>query len=569
MQLHCHQCQSFYSVTDEDRAFLKFLSPKVGGVTLDLPEPTLCPECRQLRRQAAVNQMHLHRNTCGLTGKPVISNFRKDSGYIVYDQKAWWGDGWDALATGRDYDFSRSFFEQYKELAKAVPYPALTTAYTFDENCEYTNYSGYNKNCYLIFDSDQNKDCYYCYSINSCIDCIDCHRARKSELTAHAIDCLQCYNCAFIQDCNNCTDSLFLKNCTSCKCCIMCSNLSNKEYHIENKPVSKEEFERVRKSLASREALTGAAAHFDAFVLQFPQKSMRGFMNENCSGDYLLQSKNAYRCFDGEALWDCRYSYQTPLPLKNSMDTEQCGDAENMYESSNCVYTANTVLFSCSCWPCRYLMYCTFCFSCNNCFGCVALKHKQYCILNKQYTQGEYEALVPKIVEHMRHDGGAAMNRSEATGSWGQFFPASLALFPYNETVAADHRDLTKEEAAELGYGWAKREDDLEGTSDDVFVPPSTITETQDDCVKKRLICGTCAHPYKITTQELALLRRKNLPLPTECFLCRHRARMAKRNPRTLWNRECGNCGKGIETTYSPERPEKVFCEECYVNAVY
>lgn len=558
MQVYCRQCRAPYHITPEDRAFLTLLSPKIGGVTLDLPEPLHCPDCRQLRRQAAVNQMHLHRNVCGLSGRPVISNFRKDSGFTVYAQDAWWGEGWDPLATGRDYDFGRPFFTQYKDLARVVPYPALTTAYTFDENCEYTNYSGYNKNCYLIFDSDQNKDCYYCYSINGCIDCIDSHRLRRSELTAHAIDSVQCYNCTFIQDCNNCTDSLFLKNCTSCKHCIMCSNLRNKEYHIENKPVSKAEFERVQQSLVSRGALMSAAAHFDAFVLQFPQKSMRGFMNENCSGEYLLQSKNAYHCFDGESLWDCRHCYQSPLPLKNSMDTEQCGDAESMYESSNCVYTANTVLFSCSCWPCRYLMYCTFCFSCSNCFGCASLKHKQFCILNKQYTQAEYEALVPKIVQHMR-----------STGEWGQFFPASLALFPYNETIAADHRNLTQEEVARLGYGWAQREDESEGLKEEIDLPPSTIAETSDDCVKKRLICRSCKHPYNITMQELALYRRKNLPIPTECFLCRHRARMAKRNPRKLWTRKCDHCGQGMETTIAPERPEKVFCEECYVKAVY
>ena len=558
MQLHCKQCQAPYTVTDEDRAFLKMLSPKIGQNTFALPEPTHCPDCRQLRRQAAVNQMHLHKNICGLTKKPVISNFRKDSGFTVYTQSAWWGDGWDPLSYGRDYDFNKSFFEQYKELSRAVPYPSLTTAYTYDENCDYTNYSGKNKNCYLIFDSDESRDCYYCYSINGCKDCIDCHRVRRSELTAHAMDCLQCYNCSFVQDCSNCADSLFLKNCTSCKHCIMCSNITNKEYHIENKPVYKEDFERVQKSLASREAIDSTRAHFDAFVLQFPQKSMRGFMNENCTGDYLLQSKNAYQCFDGESLWDCRYSYQSPLPLKNSMDTEQCGEAENMYESSNCVYNAHTVLFSASCWPCRYELYCTFCSSCSNCFGCCSLKHKQYCILNKQYTQPEYEALVAKIVEHMK-----------STGEWGQFFPASLALFPYNETVAADHREMTKEEATGLGYTWAEREDDLEGTTEASFTPPSTIAEAQDDCTEKRLSCTGCKHPFKITMQELSLLRRKNLPLPTECFLCRHRARMARRNPRKLYDRKCENCRKGIETTYSPERPEKVFCEECYVKTVY
>jgi hypothetical protein len=35
----------------------------------------------------------------------------------------------------------------------------------------------------------------------------------------------------------------------------------------------------------------------------------------------------------------------------------------------------------------------------------VGLRGKEYCILNKQYTKEEYEALVPKIIEKMKADG--------------------------------------------------------------------------------------------------------------------------------------------------------------------
>ncbi|MDP2669631.1 MAG: hypothetical protein Q8O99_01100 [bacterium] len=35
-------------------------------------------------------------------------------------------------------------------------------------------------------------------------------------------------------------------------------------------------------------------------------------------------------------------------------------------------------------------------------FGCSNLRNKQYCIFNKQYTQEEYEQLVPKIITHMQ-----------------------------------------------------------------------------------------------------------------------------------------------------------------------
>jgi len=39
---------------------------------------------------------------------------------------------------------------------------------------------------------------------------------------------------------------------------------------------------------------------------------------------------------------------------------------------------------------------------------------------------------------------------------------------------------------------------------------------------------------------------------------------MALRNPRKLYERVCDKCGKDMITTYSPERPEVVYCESCY-----
>ncbi|HRI36255.1 MAG TPA: hypothetical protein PK765_04235 [bacterium] len=85
------------------------------------------------------------------------------------------------------------------------------------------------------------------------------------------------------------------------------------------------------------------------------------------------------------------------------------------------------------------LYYCESCNATKDCFACVGLRNKQYCILNKQYTKEEYEALVPKIIDHMR-----------STGEWGEFFPSRLGLFGYNESVGNDYFPLSKEEALNL-----------------------------------------------------------------------------------------------------------------------
>jgi len=534
---------------------LEKLAPTVGGKTFVLPEPTLCPDCRQQRRQAAVNQLHLYKRTCDLTGRSIVSNFHASTPYTVYAQDAWWEDAWDPLFYGREFDFSRSFFEQYKELCLAVPHPSLTTAYQYDENCDYTNYAGKNKDCYLIFDSDECRDCYYCYSVNGCANCLDCLRARRCELCYEVIDSVNCYGSSYLQDCDNCSESAFLKSCIGCKNCLMCVNLKNAEHCIENRQVTKEEFEATLAHLNTRGAIEAAKLRFEDLKREHPHKSIHAIQCENVTGDYLLNCKNADGCYDSEGLWDCRHVYQAFMPVKDGMDLEEPGEGERLYECSSCGYSAQNMYFSASTLECQESFYESFCFHCNNVFGCVGLRRKQYCILNTQYTKQEYEVLVPKIIEHMQR-----------TGEWGEFFPMELSAFPYNESIAQDWYPLTKEEVLAQGLSWRDDETKTDGTG---AIVPDSIAETSDDILQATLVCENLSRAYKIIPQELQFYRSRNLPVPTRCFLSRHKARLAMRNPRRLHDRTCSVCQTPIQTTYAPDRPETILCETCYRKAVY
>ena len=74
--------------------------------------------------------------------------------------------------------------------------------------------------------------------------------------------------------------------------------------------------------------------------------------------------------------------------------------------------------------------------------------------------------------------------------------------------------------------------------------------------------------PYRITRAELELLRKKNLPIPELHPDERHLARMQRRNPPQLWERVCGESGQPIITSYAPERPDIVLCEEAYLKSL-
>ncbi|MBI2415777.1 MAG: hypothetical protein HYV33_03895 [Candidatus Kerfeldbacteria bacterium] len=68
---------------------------------------------------------------------------------------------------------------------------------------------------------------------------------------------------------------------------------------------------------------------------------------------------------------------------------------------------------------------------------------------------------------------------------------------------------------------------------------------------------------------ELAYYRQFGVPIPQLCPQCRHLARMKMRNPRQLWQRHCAKCAAMVTTTYAPDRPEIIYCQDCYQQAVY
>ena len=217
------------------------------------------------------------------------------------------------------------------------------------------------------------------------------------------------------------------------------------------------------------------------------------------------------------------------------------------------------------------MIYCISCSSSKNLFACVGLKHAQYCILNKQYTKEEYEELVPKIIEHM-----------QKTGEWGEFFPPALSPFGYNETVANEYFPLTKEEVMERNakmdssvqkFNWSDYEPPAP-TAQKIITPemmknlPSDISKIPDDVLSWALTCEESGKLFTLQKSELEFYRKMNLPIPHRHPDIRHADRMKLRNPRKLWKRICSQCGTPIQTTYSPERPEKILCENCYVNTV-
>lgn len=546
MTKQCIACSKTFNIDQWDVDFY---------TRIVVPEPTHCPECRQQRRLASANQLYLYKNTCAATGKSIISNYHPDDGYTVYDQAHWYSDAWDPMDYGIDFDFSKPFFEQYSAFAKHIPRPNLFTSFTLDENSPYTNHAGKNKNCHMIFDSDGNESCYYSYGVNSCKQCLDCYRVRKSELCFECIDCENCYGSWYLQDSKGCNQAVFLKDCVDVRSSLMCVGLRHKEYHILNQPVTLEEFKAALKQLQSQEGITQLKQQFLDFCLKFPNKFIHGSHNETVSGDYLNNCKQAINCYDSNDLENCKYFYQAFDSGKDCMDIQEVGDkAELVYETCVSGYTAYHVQFSHHCLGNAVnFSYCQYCSYSNNLFGCFGLRKKQFCIFNKQYSEEDYYALRNRIIDHMK-----------ITGEYGEYWPLTSSSFPYNETPAQDYFPLTKDQAIAQGLRWR----------DPILV---TMNQATDDTF---LQCKTCGKQFKLIVQETAMHQAAQISLPEQCFMCRHRARIAKRNPRSLWQRQCmctqpshdhhsQRCAQTFATTYAPDRKEIVYCELCYQKEVY
>ncbi len=552
-------CKQSFKITEEDLALCIKVSPTIAHTQYPFPPPTLCPDCRVQRRLAFRNERVLYHRNCDLTGKQVISVYSPDKPFTVFDQEAWWSDGWDPLSYGQDVDFSQSFFTQLSTLMHIVPRRNLVQFE--NENSDYTNGCGRNKDCYLLFSSDVNEKCYYVTSLHKCRLCVDCVMGSDSESCYECLNFQQCHMCRFCIDIKNCCDCAFCIDCLSCRNCAFCSNMRNKEFCIFNKQYDKEGYEQTMQSLLTHEndTLEDLKLRFIQTQAMSIRQANHASLNECCSGDYIHSSKNCKDCYSLTNAQDCSRLYDC-YECRDCSDCNEMFQCELCYENMEACPDCYAVGFSSLTANTNNIFYCDHCYNSKYLFGCVGLKKNEHCILNKQYTKDAYEELIPKIIEHMK-----------STGDYGEFFSINMSPFGYNETTAQDHCPLPKGSVIERGWKWSDYEPPFPVAtktvkSDDL---PASIENVPDEIVHWAIECKETKKPFKIIKQELDFYRQMKLPIPHFHPDERHRRRMALRNPRKLWNRTCARCQKSMQTSYAQDRPEIVYCEECYLKEVY
>ena len=572
MQKICKTCKKEFEIRPEDLIFYE---------QMKTAPPLYCPDCRMARRLVFRNERTLYKRSCDLCKKDMITVYSPKSDFKVYCHDCWWSDQWDPKSFAINYDFNKSFFEQYKELQKKVPRQSMAAVNNI--RSDYTNGSAENKDCYLIFAADYNENCLYGRLLQRDKECVDCAYVHESELCYECIDSRNCFKCMFSEQCQSSSDLMFCYNMRDSNNCIFCTNGRHLSNAILNVKYTKEEYEKKKEEILSSYGNTEKAKkEFEELKKKTKVKYASLTKCNDVTGDHLHNCHQGVLLFDTYDAKNCSYMTDTESPIDS-------WDCNNYYYKPQFGYNIMGALEGSKLKNSAFVFYCNEVEYCENChnlingIGCVAIRKGEYLILNKQYSKEEYLKLKEKIEEQLKKE-----------GVFGQYFPPELAPFAYNETLAHEYFPLTKEVATERGFAW---QDKTTGTYDKETIKeteiPETIEEVTEDILNEILVCKTCKKNFRITKSELDFYKRMNIPLPHKDFECRHQERMSKRNPRKLWHRNC-MCEKGrasmdsarhdpagshingvnkceveFETSYSPDRPEIVYCETCYNQEIY
>jgi hypothetical protein len=524
-----------------------------------------------MRRLVWRNERALYKRKCDKSGEEIVSIYSPEkTDYKIFSNSCWHSDDWDAIEYGREYDPARSFFDQFESLMHSVPRKATNT--TRNENSDFCNQTWQSKDSYLCFNVGYTQRCFYCTEGFHLADCVDCFDIKNSQYCFGSFDCNNCNNSQYIEHCDGCSECIFVYDSKGCSNVFMSSGLRNKQYFFENQQLSKEEYESKISQInfGKKSVVDELKTKFKKLKNEAVHKENSNINSENCSGDYLVQCNNCKDCFNAFKAENCTRVAGVDENSNNCSDMNIITEAEFCYEGTSMTGSKNQfgvfVVYGSN----NY--YCNFCDNCSDCFGCIGLNKKQYCILNKQYSQEEYNKIIPKIIEKMTTD-----------GEWGEFFPMQISPFGYNESLAIIYYPKTKEGVGKYGAKW--QDNDYSLKFDGPFYQPKDDIKEYEENEQERqsllsgiLKCETTGKAFKIMPGELAYYISMGIPIPTKHSETRFEELFLLRNPRQLHHRQCmceeqghghsGRCPIEFETTYAPDRPEKIYCEKCYQQCV-
>src|SRR5205085_244072 len=117
-------------------------------------------------------------------------------------------------------------------------------------------------------------------------------------------------------------------------------------------------------------------------------------------GNYMYYNKNCYLCFTAIHCIDSGYIYESNnqnscYDIHYSSQNELCYEA---VDSGEC-FNSNYIVYSGNCHDSSYIINCL---DVKNSLGVVSKAHKEYVILNRQFSKEEYERISKEILDDIK-----------------------------------------------------------------------------------------------------------------------------------------------------------------------
>lgn len=314
-----------------------------------------------------------------------------------------------------------SYLQKLEEVRLKSPRQGLVAVR--NENSPYVSYCGNMKNCYMVSGSEFDEDCYYGFFLYNSKDSVDVAYCSDCTLCYDCVDCQGCYNSNYSQDSVNCTDCEYLYDCVGCSKCFGCVGLRHQTCAIFNEKVSEDEYQAKALEIKKNMTPDQIGEKVEELKIKTPRLFVHQMNTDNCTGDYVYNSKNSYHCFDVRDMEDCMY-------CNNSEQDKDCLDSSNCYYKMELNYEIMAAMelynsnFCVTCFYSRDLDYCENVHNSKNCFGCFSVNHGEFMIFNEKYEEEEWKKKVAEIKAEMIK-----------SGEWGQFLPSTYKYEDSNATI--------------------------------------------------------------------------------------------------------------------------------------
>jgi hypothetical protein len=498
------------------------------------------------------------------TGKSVLSFHHPATGVRVLPDVEWHSRDFSTINS--EHNPSQSFFLQLRELQKRIPLLASFNVEKPENSITLLSFG--DRNSYFVFGCSSERS-YYCAGAGNTSDSSLVWLSEYIQKSHHVLHCQRLFACKYASESLNCMNSSFIFDCRNCKNCFGATNKRNREFVFFNEQLTKDEYEtRLSKiDLGKRSELEAWKKKFEALMLtQTIQPESFNVSSEQSQGEYLTNATRCDLCFYSQDmpsdnfhsawLWGKSEVNAHDWGALDDSETYMCVTSPHSHKSKFCYRSIRVD-------ECEF---CYMCIDCRDCFGCVGIRHKRFCILNKQYDEAEYYHQLDEIKTKMLE-----------TGEYGNYLPVEMSTSYVPENGSAVYCGSTDEELNKIGGNKFDPNDegatgfekiDKSKIRDRADVPDS-IEDLTDEWVGVPIYDDVSKRTFAFLKPELEHYRELRIAPPNTHFIRRLHEVATSGQLCEFVNKTCSRCSKNLLISKNKKYPDrKIFCTQCYLRYI-